>query len=397
MLMLGIFQHIEISFSSKSYKLNHTKEIIKFKLSIEFPFKMIDPTEFEEIDEKLLELGKLIKPLYYITPINSGELKEDFLKGKITEPKFKYKHLEYYPRNAEDDLKKIVTPETEMGEFYKRKILETLLENALIEHRDDKNLVRGATIMMHGWPDKHLIDDAINVLEELPEQVEEKNVNASQIKKAMESAIKEFGFSGWKVEYDEKRLATIYNPEKKITVCETRKFSEKDIGRIRLHEIGVHMARAFNGFQQDYKILGLGIHDYLSTEEGLTSYFESVTGNTNNETMRDYAGRVLAVDGIIKNLTFSDTFKGLKIFHFSDDQAWNLTVRAHRGGGYVKDHVYLQGYFEIKEFMAEGGDPSELYIGKIGIKHLPLFRKLRKEGIIGEPKVIPTFIKPAYE
>jgi len=131
----------------------------------------------------------------------------------------------------------------------------------------------------------------------------------------------------------------------------------------------------------------------LPTEEGLTSYFEELTGNTSDEMMRDYAGRVIAVDSVCQDLTFKKTFERLKDHSFTDDQAWNLAVRAHRGGGYIKDHVYLEGLTIVKDFAAKGGDFKTLYVGKVGIDHLPLVEKLLEEGVLQEAKYLPKFIK----
>ena len=170
-------------------------------------------------------------------------------------------------------------------------------------------------------------------------------------------------------------------------------FKAIDPERLKVHEVGVHALRAANGYEQPLKIFALGLPGYLPTEEGLSSYFEEFTGNTSEETMRDYAARVIAVDSVCQGLNFRQTFDRLKSYELTNDQAWNLAIRAHRAGGYIKDHVYLDGHRKVKEFVASDGDFNTLYVGKVGIEDLPLVRRLVKEGTLREAKYKPQFVK----
>ena len=58
-------------------------------------------------------------------------------------------------------------------------------------------------------------------------------------------------------------------------------------------------------------------------------------------------------------------------------------------GGFLKDHVYLQGMLTINDYVKNGGDVKLLYAGKIGVKDVYLV----KEGIIKPAKILPEFIK----
>ncbi len=66
-----------------------------------------------------------------------------------------------------------------------------------------------------------------------------------------------------------------------------------------------------------------------------------------------------------------------------------MTVRVKRGlkdtsapGGFIKDHVYLEGKRALEGFIAKGGNITPLYAGKIG---------LVEEGIILPPAYLPKF------
>ncbi len=354
---------------------------------------MTDLQAFNSVDEALMDSAKIVKPLYYIEPVNGEYQKEEFLAGRKQNPCFLYKDLEYDPKKVAQRLESIEIPDDELGEIFERKKRDVLLENTIIANRGDEDKVREATSMIHGVPSEQLVAYADELLREIPNTEADKVEPAEKIKIGLEDALCEYGLKDWVVEFSDKRLTTVYHAEKKITVCRDRKFAKIDTERLKVHEVGVHVLRAENGYEQSLKIFALGLPGYLPTEEGLTSYFEEITGNKNEETMRDYAARVIAVDSVCQGLNFRETFDRLKGYDLTDDQAWNLSVRAHRGGGYIKDHVYLDGYIRVKEFAEKDGDFDTLYVGKIGIGDLQLVRKLLHEGVLREAKYKPRFVK----
>ena len=150
--------------------------------------------------------------------------------------------------------------------------------------------------------------------------------------------------------------------------------------------------RAKNGYSQPYKLFAIGLPDYLSTEEGLAVYFAKKIGAQSNEKFSSLAEKVLAIDLVRQGFDFRSTFEKLKEYGIPEDQAWTSCTRTFRVGGYLKDHVYLKGYFEINEFLENGGDLRELYVGKVGIKDLAIVRKLIKQQMIHPPQFLPKFI-----
>jgi hypothetical protein len=82
----------------------------------------------------------------------------------------------------------------------------------------------------------------------------------------------------------------------------------------------------------------------------------------------------------------------MKTYGFDDDLSWDLAVRVYRGGGFVKDHVYLEGYLMVKKFLSEGGDVRKLYVGKVGLDDLSLVDDLLLNGVIREPAILPDFL-----
>jgi hypothetical protein len=76
----------------------------------------------------------------------------------------------------------------------------------------------------------------------------------------------------------------------------------------------------------------------------------------------------------------------------SDDLTWKLCVKSKRGlkntklkTAFTKDAMYFTGVREIETFVAKGGQVKDLYIGKIGIKDLPLMKNVK--GLV-DPKFL---------
>ncbi len=355
---------------------------------------MTDADSFNQIDRVFIETSKLLK-LDYIWPANDDEQKEKFLKGKIKNPKFLYRSLKYSPKEVEKVLTALKFPKGRIGEIYKKKLERKFLSNKIIAKRGQKSIVKRASIKLHGVPSKKLVNYAEKLLSEIPSAVHEKTVPPEKLKKAMEKALSVYNLNEWKIEYSDVKLAGVYPSQKKVKINKKAKYSQNALKRLVIHEIGVHVLRAANGYEQPFKIFALGLPGFLPTEEGLTTYFEETTGNWDDEKMRDYAGRVVAVDSVCKNLSFKKTFERLKEYKFTNGQAWRLAVRAHRGGGYIKDHVYLKGYLKVKDFAKKKGDFKTLYVGKVAIEDLPLVEKLLRDGILKKPKYLPDFLKSA--
>ncbi|MBS3168939.1 DUF1704 domain-containing protein [Candidatus Woesearchaeota archaeon] len=354
---------------------------------------MINLQKYNLLDDALLAAAKEVKPLYYVEPINEKEQKQEFLAGKVGNPSFQYKPLEYNPAEVQAKLESIEVPDGLLGGIFQIGRRNALLDNELIENRGKCDIVRNNTTIIYGVPSEPLVAYADELLRQTPEVDATKEVAAESVKEALERALVSTGLTDWAVELSDKRLTTVYQAEKKITICRTRKFGDKDPARLCVHEVGVHTLRAVNGYEQPLKIFALGLPGYLPTEEGLTSYFEEITGNSDSETIRDYAARVIAVDSVVKGLDFSQTFDRLKSYELTDDRSWNLAVRAHRAGGYIKDHVYLEGLLKVRDFAKQGGDFKTLYVGKVGIEDLPLVRALLEENVLTEARYLPAFIR----
>ena len=156
------------------------------------------------------------------------------------------------------------------------------------------------------------------------------------------------------------------------------------------HEIGTHALTYHNGRQQPLQELCVGMAGYETFQEGLAVLSEYLVGELDAERLRQLAGRVLAVHMITEGADFVDTFRSLHHLHgFDAENAFMMTMRVYRGGGYTKDAVYLQGLVEILDYLASGKDLKLLYLGKIAHEHLPLVEELRWRQVLQESVLVP--------
>jgi hypothetical protein len=165
-----------------------------------------------------------------------------------------------------------------------------------------------------------------------------------------------------------------------IQINPHEEFKSIDLERLKIHEIGVHYLRYFNGHQSGIRLLETGTANYIGTEEGLAVYAEDCKGLLSKGQMFIYAGRVIATYYALEK-SFYEIFEILKKYDFKDKTAFAITYRAKRNlfdtslkGGYTKDHVYFKGYEIIKRY-AKNKNFKYLMYGKIHIKDIALIKK----------------------
>jgi hypothetical protein len=108
--------------------------------------------------------------------------------------------------------------------------------------------------------------------------------------------------------------------------------------------------------------------------------------------MRTIAGRVLAAKSVVEGAEFVDTWRLLTHDHeFGDRAAYQIAMRVHRGGGFVKDSVYLRGVQKVLDYLADGGHLETLLVGKIATDHAPIIEELQRRRVLK-----PSPLRPAY-
>lgn len=264
-----------------------------------------DIQALNSLDETLYQIGTPVIPIEYSKLTNEAEQKKAFLTGAIRNPCFAYIPLKYDPAEVEKRLSAVQIPSGELASLFEKKLTDILLQNRICAHRGNEKIVREATTAMHGQPDELLVAYAGNILQTVQPKEDAKTIPASTAKQAFENAFADWNLPDWKATLvPGTSAANVNSAKKEIRVGQDRIYATKDIDRLILHEIEVYVIRAANGYEQPLKIFATGLVGYLPTEEGLTSFFEKQTGMMDEELIRKYAARVIAVDSVCKGLDF---------------------------------------------------------------------------------------------
>lgn len=347
----------------------------------------------EVADRALEDATKKIRVVHFIEPINIKDEKEKFLKGEIKNPRFSYLPLDYHPDEIDTKLLSLRIPPNIYESVYRRKIMRLLAKNRIVQLRglpDVRHLSEG----LYSAPDEELVAKAENIIKRYADAKEEKIIDCTKVMEKLEEAFE--NLEHWEIKNHKKHTTFTDNANSIVYVNKNRKFSKKDPERLVNHEIMVHVYRYENGRNQPTGVYSGGFPNYLPTEEGLAVLAEEVTGTLSAENLKNYAGRVIAVDSVAKEYSFGQTFEKLKSYNLSDHEAWDITLRAHRGGGYMKDHVYLSGYYKVKQYVKDGGDLEILYVGKVGLQHIPRIEKLLSEEKLVPPLYFPDFFRKPF-
>lgn len=77
------------------------------------------------------------------------------------------------------------------------------------------------------------------------------------------------------------------------------------------------------------------------------------------------------------------------------ERSFQTALRVKRGledtgqkGAFTKETVYFSGYLQIQNFVSEGGDLKDLYIGKFNLKDL---QKVKSLPHLEKPFYLPKF------
>jgi uncharacterized protein (TIGR02421 family) len=130
------------------------------------------------------------------------------------------------------------------------------------------------------------------------------------------------------------------------------------------------------------------------TQEGLAILSEYLSDNLTIKRLKILALRVVAVQSMIKEKSFRRSFLMLKEeYGSSNDIAFAVCSRIYRGGGFVKDYLYMQGFHKMLNAYENEPNFNLLFAGKTSIDYLPQISRLITKGILHEPQYVSDIFK----
>ncbi|MFA5764168.1 MAG: tyrosine/phenylalanine carboxypeptidase domain-containing protein [archaeon] len=366
--------------------------------------------DYRLLDQKIGEIANSsqLNILFFINPQNLEEQRELFFKelkdGNEYNPIFRYPSknplysyfsmkptFETYKNELKELLSNLGTDS--LGILCENKVLDLIEGLELAKSVGTPNFSENSK-QFFGAVDKKLLNDAKAVLNAPEKKVDLKKVSFDEAINIIKNFFKKNKLN-YTIELRESSISTFsINPLQKVLYINKKiSFDENMVKRLIAHEIETHAYRYENGLLQPYSILAQGTSKlYLETDEGLAVNIEKLKNLHIDSQLRTYAGRVLAIDYASKK-SFYETFSKLRE-HFSDDESFNLTLRAKRGtfktsepGAFTKDILYFKGMSLVEDFLKD--HPLEsLYYGRYSTDEYSLVRGV--EGL-KKPFYMPKF------
>lgn len=357
-----------------------------------------------QIDHNIDELVKQIELLSYVNPINIEEEKERFFASKyLTDPVFKYPEIDFDKFKLHRELF------TQPLELIEDEEIKQLYEDIIytysgliqcIETIGEGKKFYYNSLHSFGTPTEKDVENAKFILHFNDEKSTDEQFlpkyNATETEQSFKEFSKRYNFT-YSIKHSDKMsaIAMVLNNIKTLVLNKNHTFSDNEIAVLTNHEIGVHMVTTMNGLLHPLKIFSHGFPNNEETQEGLAVLSEYMSSNLTITRLKELAYRVMAVDSLAKGYTFSKTFRLLhNNYDLDRETAFYITVRAHRGGGFTKDYLYLTGLKKVYDYYKQGNDLSLLLTGKVSLEYATEIQSLiEKDLAIPAKHITDSFSK----
>lgn len=349
------------------------------------------------LDEQLAMLVSDIDILDAVSPLNYREQREQFFASLYSvEPEFVYRSHTINPfmlkralfnlplETLQDD--DLVTLYSDVVDSYVDKIdqyksigtAEFLYDSLRYYGEPSEKDIRNANFILH--------------LPESTDQAEERLLGTDEITDLLGKFARAEGYE-YTLKVDSTMIANALVSGTTIKINSAAEVPETEAYALAHHEVGVHLVTTLNARSQPLKVLSLGCPVNTCTQEGMAILSEYLAGFMTTRRLKVLALRVLAVQSMLCEKSFRNTFLMLKEqYQVPDQQAFTITARVYRGGGFTKDYLYLQGFHQMLNAYEHEVDFNNLLVGKTSIDYLPLISRLIDKGFL----LPPMNISPAY-
>lgn len=351
-------------------------------------------------DRKIDRVARSFDFLLSISPMDTAKAFDRFVAdGEQKPPRFHYRPLTVDPDLAKRDLYSVDLSALE----------DPLLERLLGEKRREidaqltmlatrnTTAFRPASMFLYGAVDPALLADAKSILSSTSKDPPRgRVVGASEIGRAARTLADRYRSAN--PEFDPEiqirdDVAGLLVSGAKLLIGSDTAMPNHRLDALLAHEVSVHLLTYFNGAAQGLGIFRTGLAGYEGVQEGLGVFAEWAVGGLTRTRLRLLAGRVVAVDAMLRGASFVDVHRNLSKDHgFSRHGAFGITARVFRSGGLAKDAIYLQGFRAVMDLVSAGASLEPFWIGKIAVGHVPAIEELLQRGLVQAPRLIPLFL-----
>jgi len=352
--------------------------------------------DLKRLDKQLADIDRKIHLLKYIRPENIEEERKKAEENMNYNPVFTYANLDFDSNELMDRLSYLESDDSALGIILDKKKEEIINKINLLKVRGNNSEFQKASSVLYGAAVQSLVKEARGILQSRKKQKDKKNekemLSAEKVKDIFSDVLISYGLGEWNVELKSKSVSDCAVGGKKIMIREGSKFSKERVGSLIAHEIETHVLCASNGDKQPYEIFRRGMAEYLDTQEGLAIYNQNEVLPEDHEKRFWPAMNVLAINYGAKH-SFSELRSYIRRLGFDDVLALRTCFKVKRGMGdtslvgvFTRNLIYFRGLRIINEYIENGGDIRDLYIGRVNIKDLDLVEKI--SGLI-DPIYLP--------
>ncbi|WP_203295768.1 flavohemoglobin expression-modulating QEGLA motif protein [Luteirhabdus pelagi] len=345
------------------------------------------------IDKNLNKLVKKIELLNYVNPVNIEQEKRNFFASKYNvNPSFHYRKIDFDAHKLQQELFSqdlAAIEDEETRDFYRDVIYDYSGLIQCVEAVGQGNKFYFNSLKSFGTPTEKDVENARFILHFADDEYQQEMMpvySAQDAEEYFKEFTKRYDFD-FEIQLSTKisAAAMVLNNKQKLLLKKNHTFSANQLKVLANHEIGVHLVTTFNSLRQPLKIFHNGFPKNVETQEGLAVFSEYMSGCLTLYRLKELSYRVLATDSLRKGSNFCDTFDLLhNQYKLNREEAYNISLRAHRGGGFTKDHLYLTGLKKVYDLYHAGDSLDDLLTGKVSLDYAPIIEKWREEGLAEE-------------
>jgi uncharacterized protein (TIGR02421 family) len=356
-----------------------------------------------QVDRGLAEIAEGFDFLLCVTPTNADQAWNAFKRRRFeVTPGFLYRPLPVDPALVKRQLYRIPIENIEdpaLEALFRAQQMELDRKLTMLGDRGSRNFLYGS-LQLYGRVDDALLETAREILKRVPSRSRRGSAAASLDARSLAGlAEADIGYYrerdervGSRVEIRDDVVGVMVS-HGNLLINKRQKFQQSRVEALLAHEIGTHVVTFFNGRAQPFRQLSTGLPDYEELQEGLAVLAEYLVGGLTRPRLRLLAARVLAAHMLSERAMFPEVFRVLNhTYDFPQKTAFHITLRVFRGGGLLKDMVYLRGLMRLLEYLGEGGELEPLLVGKFGAGHLPIIRELRWRKVLSSPRLRPRYL-----
>ena len=355
-----------------------------------------------KVDKRLFHVARTFEILNYVNPVNIDQARKDFFKSKYKRnPVFKYKQLSLNPFEFKRELYNI--PVEDIHDISIRLLYQDVIDS----YADKVDIISSIgtgrflynSLRYFGEPGVDDIDNARYIMHcsATADEPEILNLDSNAVAGYFSQEIQKYGFE-CKLEITRNIIAKvlILNTRKTIRIRKDAMFSDKTLHALTEHEVGVHMLTTINSRLHPLNIFRLGTPVNTHTQEGLAILSEYLSGNMSVKRLQILALRVLVIEMMLRGYDFSQTFHAIMdVGDLNETQAFYITARIFRGGGFTKDYLYLTGFRDVLKYYKQNNDLTSLLVGKTSLQYKNLITEMIDRKLITTPRFkTRAFVNP---